>query len=81
MSIKWYPIIDYDKCIKCGNCYSKCKKNVYEVKDGAPIVKNPDNCVEGCKGCGGFCPTDAISYFGDNGKIKSQCSCGGNCKK
>ena len=80
MSKNWYPIIDYEKCIRCGNCYNKCQKKVYESIDNSPIVVKAENCVEGCKGCSGFCPTDAISYAGDN-KVKYQCSCGGNCKK
>lgn len=63
MSKLWYPKIDKDKCIKCGNCVANCKRGVYDqTKAPNPFVTNPDNCFEGCTGCSKKCPVGAISY-------------------
>lgn len=78
MSKNWYPIINYDKCIGCMACIKKCKRGVYQIGSNAkPKVINPDNCVEGCHGCGNICPTNAITYFGDSGSNEKINSCGG----
>jgi len=62
----WYPIIDKEKCIQCYQCVNFCSHDVYEVgQDGYPNVKNPDNCVEFCRGCQKICPNEAIKYFGE----------------
>jgi NAD-dependent dihydropyrimidine dehydrogenase PreA subunit len=43
-----------------------CPHEVFEEKDGKPSVKNPENCVEFCRGCQkGACDNNAISYFGE----------------
>ncbi len=66
MSKSWYPIINTEKCIECAACINYCKNNVYDQETKPkPIVKSPDNCYEGCHGCGNTCPVDAISYYGD----------------
>ncbi|MCR4431207.1 MAG: ferredoxin family protein [Tepidanaerobacteraceae bacterium] len=67
MAKNWYPIIDKDKCTKCLSCVNFCKHDVYSSTDeeGFPLVKNPDNCVEFCRGCQKICPAEAITYFGD----------------
>ena len=83
--IKWFPTIDYDKCIGCLACLQKCSHNVYIEKDGKPKVVNPDNCVVGCTGCDKVCPKKAISHppksYLDKlvKNAKSACSCGGKC--
>ncbi len=66
MALNWYPIIDEDKCILCGNCVNFCKNGVYfkENKD-KPIVLNPENCILNCQGCGRKCPVGAITYFNE----------------
>lgn len=70
MSKTWYPVIDYEKCISCLACVNFCPHNVYEEKDGKPIVVRPEECVDFCKGClKGACPSEAISFVGD--KIKT----------
>ncbi|NCA66903.1 MAG: ferredoxin family protein [Clostridia bacterium] len=81
MSKTWYPMIDYEKCIECGACIAKCKNGVYDKQSTLPIVVNPDNCIQGCTGCGKLCPVGAIEYFGDNkAENNENCSCGcGNC--
>ena len=61
----------------------------------APVVVNPDGCIDRCHKCGNNCPVGAITYVGDNtgwippvlnGKSEKQdcacgcgCGCGGNC--
>jgi len=79
MSKTWYPIIDEQICIECGACVDHCTHGVYD-KDQAPlpVVIVPDNCVQGCKGCGSLCPVEAITYFGDTGQ-EGGCGCGNGC--
>jgi NAD-dependent dihydropyrimidine dehydrogenase PreA subunit len=74
MSKNWFPMIDYDKCDGCLACYHKCSKGVYVVEDNKPKVVNPENCVEGCHGCGNLCPQKAIVYSGEY-KDHVKCSC------
>jgi NAD-dependent dihydropyrimidine dehydrogenase PreA subunit len=38
MSRIWYPIIDYDICSRCGACANKCRRGVYKLEGGKPIV-------------------------------------------
>ena len=81
MSKNWYPVIDYKKCTECGACTNKCKNGVYDQRKApTPVVIAPNNCVQGCHGCGNLCPTKAINYVGDRGKKSgnSGCGCNGN---
>lgn len=76
MSKTWYPVIDYETCIECGACTDKCKHGVYELeKIPTPVVIIPENCIQGCHGCGNLCPVEAISYVGDNGEGSGNCGC------
>ncbi len=71
MSKDWYPIINYEKCTSCLSCHNFCTHKVFEVKEGKPFVKNPENCVEFCKGCQkGACNNNAITYHRDKGGKK-----------
>ena len=88
MSKTWYPMINYEKCIECGECIRKCPHGVYDKTAVTPKVVNPDNCIQGCKGCGKRCPAGAIEYFGDNTNndestacncLGGSCGCGGKC--
>ena len=66
MAKNWYPIIDYEKCIGCMECYKFCPNGVFEIgSDGKPKVAHPEKCVEFCKGCGKICEQKAITFFGD----------------
>jgi len=66
MAKNWYPIINEGSCSQCYTCSNFCEHDVFEVgDDGFPKVKNPDNCVEFCRGCSKICPTEAITFFGD----------------
>ncbi len=79
MAETWYPVIDYDLCAECGACVAKCCNGVYVKGKSRPEVVNPNNCVSGCRGCQKLCPTGAISYIGDTGKIQAcDCKCACN---
>ena len=63
MSKNWYPIINEKTCSECGKCINFCKYVVYDKSKGnKPVVINPADCVDHCHGCGGLCPTGAITY-------------------
>lgn len=79
MSKNWYPVVDSEKCIECGLCVDNCPHSVYDkTKSPVPVVVFEEGCIEGCKGCGNRCPTEAITYFGDNGSMSGGCGCGGH---
>lgn len=66
MSKTWYPVIDFNKCIKCGRCVRKCNNGVYDKsKMPEPCVAYPMGCIQGCHGCGNICPVGAITYRND----------------
>lgn len=50
------PVIDYDKCTKCGLCYQKC--NFEAITSSIEVKKG---LCEGCKVCTYVCPNNAIS--------------------
>ena len=88
MAKLWYPVIDYTKCVECGNCIAKCPHGVYDLaKAPSPVAVNPNNCIDHCHGCANLCPEGAITYVGEdadptpfNGEkqeAKACCSCGG----
>jgi NAD-dependent dihydropyrimidine dehydrogenase PreA subunit len=91
MAKTWYPVIDYSACIECGTCVVKCPHGVYDTaKAPAPVVAEPEACIDHCHGCGNRCPVGAISYVGEdtgwtppNGKqepAEACCSCGSECE-
>ncbi len=76
MSKNWYPVIDYEKCIECGACTNKCTHGVYDQKKvPTPVVVIPENCVDGCHGCGNLCPSKAIQYVGEQIQESQNCGC------
>lgn len=78
MSKTWYPVIDYGKCVECGACTNICKHGVYDLKKApVPVVVMPENCIQGCHGCGNLCPSKAILYVGDQ---KGSENCGFSCE-
>ncbi len=80
MSKTWYPVIDYEKCMECGVCTDKCKHGVYDQKKvPTPVVIFPKDCIQGCHGCGNLCPTEAITYIGDQEIKGDECGCGCSC--
>ena len=60
------PIIDLDKCNKCGLCYIFCPDAAIEMNDeGYPEV-NLFYC-KGCGICSAECPTKAITQVEEEG--------------
>ena len=77
MAEKWYPVIDYTACSECGGCSSFCPNGVYDTsRHPTPVVLNPLNCVDHCRGCQNLCKSGAISYVGDDGAEGGGCGCG-----
>jgi NAD-dependent dihydropyrimidine dehydrogenase PreA subunit len=62
--IPWYPSVDADKCIGCGECLDACPNGVFVLDDaaGKMVVAVPDNCVVLCDKCAALCSTDAIAF-------------------
>ena len=54
------PVIDREKCIKCGYCAAICPLDVIKMtKEKEIVVKYPDECWH-CRACAIDCPTHAI---------------------
>jgi len=62
--IPWFPIIDYDKCVGCQECFSFCGNGVFEWDEEniIPNVIRPYNCVIGCSACAKLCTGEAIKF-------------------
>ncbi len=59
---RWYPVIDYARCVSCGKCLDFCLFGTYSRTDGKIVVSNPDNCKPGCPACARICPKAAIIF-------------------
>ncbi len=55
-----YPVIDYEKCIKCGVCWSFCPDYAFEVREDGNFEVNRDYC-KGCGICANECPRQCIT--------------------
>jgi adenylylsulfate reductase subunit B len=56
------PVIEKEKCIRCGKCVDICTEDVFfgSEKAAIPIVAYPGECWH-CKACVDICPEeDAI---------------------
>ena len=61
--IPWFPVIDYDRCENCKQCFGFCLFGVYELcEDGRVEVRNPANCKTNCPACARACPSSAIIF-------------------
>ncbi len=59
----WFPVIDYARCINCGQCMSFCLFGVYEVGPAERVVvARPNNCKTNCPACARVCPQAAIIF-------------------
>ncbi|MDR1959986.1 MAG: ferredoxin family protein [Planctomycetaceae bacterium] len=62
-SRRWYPVIDYGKCISCLECVNFCLFGVYTIdKENRSTVCRPDSCRDGCPACSRVCPAGAIIF-------------------
>jgi dihydroorotate dehydrogenase/ferredoxin len=56
----YVPLIDDEKCTRCGICEKTCIYNVFEISERKPgIIVNEDKCWS-CGFCVGICPSEAI---------------------
>lgn len=62
--IDWHPIIDEDRCVGCGFCFTTCGRDVfdYDKERKKAIVARPLQCMVGCTSCEIWCIFDAISF-------------------
>lgn len=62
-SPRWYPVLDYERCVDCKQCLDFCLFGVYALNgDGRVQAVQPDNCKPGCPACARVCPTGAIIF-------------------
>jgi NAD-dependent dihydropyrimidine dehydrogenase PreA subunit len=61
--IPWFPVIDYDRCINCKQCFNFCLFGTYKLdeNDGV-VVANPSGCKTNCPACARMCPQQAIIF-------------------
>jgi NAD-dependent dihydropyrimidine dehydrogenase PreA subunit len=58
----WYPVIDPDRCNKCGQCADFCLFGVYRKTAEKVEVVNPKGCKNNCPACARICPQVAIVF-------------------
>ncbi|MDY6147162.1 4Fe-4S binding protein [Peptoniphilaceae bacterium SGI.137] len=56
------PVMDKEKCIECGICYSYCPVFAIEADDKRHFIISYSNC-KGCGICAHECPHDAIEMI------------------
>lgn len=58
------PVIDLEKCDRCGLCVSICKCGVLVIEDDVvKVINSPerDTCTRWCNSCELVCPLEAIT--------------------
>jgi len=59
---RWYPVLDYSRCIDCKQCLEFCMFGVYTIEDGKVVATQPDNCKPGCPACARVCAKGAVMF-------------------
>lgn len=54
------PILDKEKCIKCGQCWLLCPDMTYSQDEEGYFISNLNYC-KGCGICASICPKGAIT--------------------
>lgn len=55
----FYPIIDLEKCVRCGKCVKVCPAQIIAKQDKRIIIQNPEFCRQ-CYKCVDNCPKQSI---------------------
>lgn len=58
----WFPVIDYERCVGCGQCADFCLFGAYTKKENTVYVENPQACKNNCPACARICPHTAIIF-------------------
>jgi pyruvate ferredoxin oxidoreductase delta subunit len=53
------PVVDLERCIKCGNCQTFCPEGTVMLRGGEAVVFDYRFC-KGCGVCANECPVEAI---------------------
>ena len=53
------PIINIDRCTRCGKCVEICPEDALELTEQGPTFKQPIMCTY-CTTCEDVCPENAI---------------------
>jgi len=53
------PIINLNKCDRCGRCVSECPTGAVEMGADGPVIVRPGDC-DYCSECEVLCPQEAI---------------------
>ena len=62
VSLEPPPVVDLEKCTKCGLCEKSCVYNAIRVNKSEDVfIINEDRC-EGCGMCISVCPYNALGY-------------------
>jgi NAD-dependent dihydropyrimidine dehydrogenase PreA subunit len=59
---RWYPVIDYSRCVGCKQCLEYCLFGVYSSQGERVVATSPDSCKPGCPACSRECPKGAIMF-------------------
>ncbi|MCS7369584.1 MAG: 4Fe-4S binding protein [archaeon GBS-70-058] len=55
--------MNYEKCVKCGNCIQSCPVEVYTMDSHGNIKPSKINLCIGCGICETQCPKNAIQVI------------------
>ncbi|MBN1127262.1 MAG: 4Fe-4S dicluster domain-containing protein [Sedimentisphaerales bacterium] len=59
----WYPVIDYERCTGCKQCFNFCLFGVFGLDvEGKVRVVKPSGCKTYCPACARVCPQRAIIF-------------------
>ncbi len=53
------PIIDQQRCTRCGRCVTECPTQAVEMCKHGPVIARPTECTF-CTTCEAICPVNAI---------------------
>lgn len=59
---RWYPVLDYPRCVGCGQCREFCLFGVFSLDEERVVASEPDRCKPGCPACARVCRQGAIMF-------------------